>query len=598
MLTSLLKNLPPHLDTYVIAPVAGDRAYWLSLDQTLSELVVKRAQSAQKQAFPPLFATDYLAFSRRGNRVVYETAYFKRRVLLASLVLGYCIKRDEELLTTIIDGLWAICEETTWCLPAHNSYIRDTEQLPLADVSRPVIDLFSAETGALLSQTYALIAGDLEQVSPLITKRIINEIGKRIFSPYLSEHFWWMGNGEEPMNNWTVWCTQNVLLCTFLLPTDQDFRLKVATKACTSIDCFLKDYGDDGCCSEGAQYYRHAGLCLYLGLEILNKVSNNTFQEIFKEPKIRNIASYIRHMHAQGPYYFNFSDCSSLAGSCTIREYLFAKAVGDERLAQFALASSNLREKGERDLPEQINLTYRLLELVHASEKPVTPSFPQESDHFYPSVGVFISRDETYALAVKAGGNDDSHNHNDTGSFTLFKNNKPVLIDVGVETYTKQTFSKDRYGIWTMRSIYHNLTNFPPYEQLAGREYRSEIIQRVQTKGYASISLQLAEAYDKVAGIQSYQRTVTHRKGKDIVIEERVESTHKPVLSLMCLQKPEVQETTIMLGEESILIFETPVQSIDIEEIPITDARLRTVWPEKLYRILIRYETNLMFRIQ
>lgn len=597
MLTSFIQNIPPYLNTYDIAPQASDRDYWQSLDPKMAELAVKRAQSAQKQTFPPLLATDYLAFSRRGNRVVYETAYFKRRTLLASLVLGYCIKRDEGLLDAILDGLWAICEETTWCLPAHNSYIRDTEQLPLADVNRPVIDLFSAETGALLSQTYALIADDLEQVSSLINKRIINEIGKRIFSPYVSEHFWWMGNGEEPMNNWTVWCTQNVLLCTFLLPTDQVFRLKVAKKACISIDCFLKDYGDDGCCSEGAQYYRHAGLCLYLCLEILNKVSNNALEGIFKESKIRNIASYIRHIHAQGPYYFNFSDCSSLAGSCTIREYLFAKAVGDEMLAQFALASSNLREEEERDLPDQINLTYRLLELVHASKKPATPPIPQESDHFYLSVGVFISRDETYALAVKAGSNNDSHNHNDTGSFSLFKNNKPVLIDVGVETYTKQTFSKDRYTIWTMRSIYHNLTNFPPYEQLAGREYGSEIIQSVQTKGYASISLQLAEAYDKVAGIRSYQRTVTHRKGSGITLKEEVDSAIPPILTLMCLQKPEMQGTTIMLGEEAILTFETPVQSIDIEQIPITDAKLLTVWPNMVYRLLIGYETSLVMTI-
>ncbi|MBQ8969943.1 MAG: heparinase II/III family protein, partial [Lachnospiraceae bacterium] len=50
--------------------------------------------------------------------------------------------------------------------------------------------------------------------------------------------------------------------------------------------------------------------------------------------------------------------------------------------------------------------------------------------------------------------------HNDVGSFTLYKEGKPFLIDLGVETYTKKTFSEDRYEIWTMQSAYHNTVSF------------------------------------------------------------------------------------------------------------------------------------------
>lgn len=528
---------------------------------------------------------------------MYEKPYMKRRTLLASMVLGYCIRPDKNLLDSIVNGIWALCEETSWCLPAHNSYIRDTEQLPLADEKRPVIDLFSAETGALLAQTYALLAHDLDGISSQLNKRIIGEIEKRIFIPYLQEHFWWMGKDEEPMNNWTVWCTQNVLLCTFLLPTEQNFRERVFKKALYSIDCFLKDYGDDGCCSEGAQYYRHAALCLYLCLDILNTVSDNALQQVFKEPKIRAIASFIRHMHAQGPYYFNFSDCSPLAGSCTSREYLFGKAVEDEALVQFALASRTMSRKEERDLPDQINLTYRLLELIHAPELEQDAAFPQEIDYFYPSVGIWISRDSTYALAVKAGGNGDSHNHNDTGSITLFKNSSPVLIDVGVETYTKQTFSKERYGIWTMQSTYHNLTNFPPCEQLAGAQYKSEILSIKQGET-SSILLELKPAYSQTCPLRSYRRKVTHTKEQGIILEESVDGDVKPVLTLMSMFKPALRKNIMTLGETAVLDIQSPLQGVTVEEIPINDARLRTVWPQTLYRILIAYETNLIIHLQ
>ena len=84
-----------------------------------------------------------------------------------------------------------------------------------------------------------------------------------------------MGNGDEPMCNWTIWCTQNVLLSVFLLPNDPVFMGQVFLKACKSVDYFMKDYGDDGCCDEGAQYYRHSGLCLFNTIEILNAITNS-----------------------------------------------------------------------------------------------------------------------------------------------------------------------------------------------------------------------------------------------------------------------------------------------------------------------------------
>ncbi|MDD2396189.1 MAG: hypothetical protein PHG12_10665, partial [Sphaerochaeta sp.] len=112
MLTSYHEKIPPVLTSYRSAPNAGNRSFWQSLDPTQSILVRKRSGDAQKQAIPALLATEYLAFTRKGSRIAYESPYFKRRTLLASLVLGYCIDRSEALLDAIIDGIWAICEET------------------------------------------------------------------------------------------------------------------------------------------------------------------------------------------------------------------------------------------------------------------------------------------------------------------------------------------------------------------------------------------------------------------------------------------------------------------------------------------------------
>lgn len=98
-------------------------------------------------------------------------------------------------------GIFSICEESAWQLPPHNSYERDTPQLLLPDATQPVLDLFACETGAILGTVCYLLKEKLDAISPFLTRCIAYELDHRIFTPYLTRHFWWMGNGSEPMNN-------------------------------------------------------------------------------------------------------------------------------------------------------------------------------------------------------------------------------------------------------------------------------------------------------------------------------------------------------------------------------------------------------------
>ena len=276
-----------------------------------------------------------------------------------------------------------------------------------------------------------------------------------------------------------------------------------------------------------------------------------------------------------------------------MREYLFAQAVEDPTLASFAKHSAGLREEQERDLPFEINLTYRLLELLGSTEGEPLASLKEE-DHYYPSVGIWISRDEHLALAVKAGGNDDSHNHNDTGSVTLYKNGFPILIDIGVEQYTKQTFSRDRYSIWTMRSIYHNVSNFPPYEQQAGKKYRCT----VEEAATGQIVMELSHCYPEAAGLDSYRRTVTHEKNGGITILEQVKGNTAPVLTLMCAMQSAIEGKTIHIGDTAIIQCNAENLEITCESITVEDMRLRAVWPKVIYRLLLGYTKELSLHIE
>lgn len=608
MLTEFAEKIDRPLLPFKPAAPIGDRAAWEGLDTDIKRILLAAGEEALKTPFPHLSATDYLAFTRTGNRTGYEDKLFARRTLLGDLVLAECAQNEGRFLDHIIDGIFDICGEAGWQLPAHNSYIRDTPQLPLPDVTRPVVDLFAAETAAVLAAVDYCLGTALDRISPAIRVMIRDNVDRRVLKPYLSEHFWWMGDGESHMNNWTVWCTQNVLLAAFLLGCEEDGANRRADwaggprpiplpiprllrKACQGIDYFLDEYGEDGCCDEGAQYYRHAGLCLFGCLDLLNSVTGGAFRDLFQNPKIHNIAAYILNVHVDGPYYVNFSDCSPIAGRCGAREYLFGKRTGNRDLMAFAAA--DYADCPRPDLPWEHNLFYRIQALFARREildfAAAQAGIPvPHPDRYYPSVGLFIARDDRLCLAVKAGDNDDSHNHNDTGSFTVYKDGQPLFIDLGVESYTQKTFSPQRYEIWTMQSSYHNLPSFGGLAQKDGPQYKARQVECRLDERICSLSMDIAPAYPDPA-VASYRRTAVLEKGRGITISDRYEGTRLPaVLSLMTYEVPRWEEADNLLRVGTLGACRiSGAADVQTEEIPVTDPRLAIAWKHPVYRTLV-----------
>ena len=617
-------------------PKSSAREAYEALPAALKNRLVKMGESRLNYAFPVIRATDYMRFKRDGDRAAFETLYFGKRNALNDLIQAECVEHQGRFLDDIINGLYSICEESAWQLPAHNSYIRDTPQLILPDVTRPVMDLFACETGALLACAAYLLEDDLNTVSPYILTCIEDNLKRRILFPYLTAHFWWMGHDDEPMCNWTVWCTQNVLLTTFLMPWSEEMCSKLAApvhaplflpentsdtvvalqailhKAAESCDYFLKDYGNDGCCEEGAQYYRHAGLCLYGAMTVLNTVTGGHFASLFQWDKVKNIAAYILNVHVDDKYYFNFADCSPIAGRAGVREYLFGRTTGQEDLCLFA--AKDFQAGQGQLITDEVNggnLFYRMQtvfyyeELMHRDTSATLP----HRDVYYPSVGLFLVHSDTIDLAVKAGDNADSHNHNDTGSVTLYKNGHPILVDIGVETYTQKTFSPRRYEIWTMQSGYHNLPTICGFDEHDGAKYRAEDVTVDLTGANPSISMELATAYPvgemqakgTISGVLTYRRTVTLQKLENTIILEDHTNTGDVILNFITYTKPTLQDPAIgtaddatsaalagalTVGEATLLW--TGAELLAIETLPITDARLKTAWDHDLYRIRLK----------
>lgn len=596
MVKECLERLPARLRGVEAAPSAEELS---ALPPQLREKWRQRAERAKAEPLAAILATDWLRFSRDGDRAAFEKLYFSRRRRLTHLVGGALVHGAGPYLDAILDTVWAICEESSWCLPAHNSYLRDKPQLPWPDTSRPVVDLFAAETGALLACVAAVLPRELPEP---VSSRIFAEVNRRILVPYHTEHFWWMGDGDEPMCNWTTWCTQNVLLCALLLPVPEEERLAVIRAAAVSLDCFLKDYGEDGCCNEGAQYYGHAGLCLFGCLELLSAAAPGAFEPLWREKKIRGIAAYIFHMHVSGPYYVNFADCSPFAGRRGVREYLFACRTGSAAMAEFAARDweASLDDPDDDGDIARINLWYCLLELREAGRvlaRASSEAAPYAGDIFYPSVGVCIARRGEWHLAAKAGCNDDSHNHNDTGSVILYRGGRPLLIDLGVETYSRRTFSAERYQIWTMQSAWHNLPTFGGVLQKDGPQYRAQDVSVSLEGPAASIAMELAAAWPPEARLESFRRAIEFSADGLSVRDVCRGGYREAFLSLMVCEPPRVEGGRVLIGELGAVAFEGLAGPVEIDTVPISDARLRIAWPDTVYRIRAPFGRELAWRV-
>ena len=592
---SLFSALPSDPKAYPPFPAAAERTLWDALPQEARTPLIERGDAALLLPWPRLGAADYLDFTRTGRRTLFEGKYFARRHTLNDLVMAECAAGQKRYIDAIADYVWELCEESGWQLPAHNTYIRDTPARPLPDISRPVLDLFACETGAALALTYHLLGPELEGTAPGIGARILGELGTRLLSPYLNGHFWWMGNGDEPMCNWTPWCTQNVLLAAALTPQPDQLRRLVCEKAAASLDCFVKDYGEDGCCDEGAKYYGHAALCLFTATEVLNGMTGGHFAPLYKTERVRNMADFIRQMHVAGNYYINFADCPPVLEVQGELVFLFGEKTENPGLSAFAAVL--VRERRLYEPCADLSLYTRLAALFSAGEisrHSIEAEKPE--DRYFESAGLLIARDERTCLAVKTGDNNDNHNHNDTGSITLYLDGKPFLIDVGVGSYTRETFSHERYSIWTMQSAYHNLPTFAGVMQEAGADYKATGIEYHIGNDETYICMDIAAAYPEKAGVLRYLRTVCLKKGKGVFISDVYDGKHPASLSLLLDRRPHIDGQTIEVpGRGRISV--SGAGHIGVEHIPVTDPVLRKAWPDSLYRLLIEFSRKLELEI-
>jgi hypothetical protein len=582
-------------------PTIFDQEEW-NIMPSLKDVYIKDAQQYLGKSWEILPATWFLDFARNGNRSRYEAILFGRRQRLASMVMAEVFENKGKYLDDISNGIWAICEETFWGVPAHLGAQKRSIGLP--DVTEPTIDLFAAETGALLAWTSYLLGERLNDISPLILERIYLEEDRRIIKPFLDRNdFWWMGfDRSQGINNWNPWINSNILNIVLLLEKDNVRRNQAVYKAMQSIDVFINSYPDDGGCDEGPGYWGRAGASLFDCLELLYLASDGKIN-IYNQPLVQKIGQFIYKAWIYEDYYINFADASAINHPEAGLIYRFGKRINDPVMVGFGAFLAQRENLGNTSIIPSFGSFVRFIPDLFVTkdllaEKSVEPYI---SDFWLPGLQVMAAR--SYAdsekglyFAAKGGHNAESHNHNDVGNFIVYVDGKPLFVDIGVETYTAKTFSSNRYDIWTMQSQYHNLPTINGIQQKEGPEYKARNLYFSSNARQVKFSMDIAGAYPSEASVNYWNRELKLDRGKRLVLSEKyqLKEWKEPVrLNIMTAFYVDVSIPGRIILTDSkdpsrifTLIYDPAKFTAAAEEKQIIDGRLKAVWGNRLARIV------------
>lgn len=558
---------------WVQYPSYKDREGWSRFLGEYKDEIIKNGESLLGYTWKVVKATDYLEFERSGNREIMERPFDDNNQAIVRLMLAELAEGRGRFIDQLINGVFHTCEMTSWALSAH--LVTQPTHRALPTPIYPLIDLTAGDLGSLLSWVYYFMHEEFDKIDPEISRRLYRELDERIMKPYLNnDSFWWLAANYkgQMVNNWNPWCNSNCLMTFMLLENDVDRLSKAVSRSMQSVDKFLNYVHSDGACEEGPSYWGHAsGKCLDY-LVLLNRITGGKIS-IFDNPQIKAMGEYIARSYVGNGWVVNFADASAKGGGDPYLIYRYGKAVKSDILKQFA----SMQNKGSKISFRGRDL-FRILEafLVEDELCAYQEAYTGVSYTWYPETEFCYVRNKKAFFAAKGGYNDESHNHNDAGSFSLWVNNMPVIIDAGVGTYTRQTFSSERYTIWTMQSNYHNLPMINGVPQKYGRQYKATEVKATKN----SFSANIATAYPDEAGVKKWIRSYT-MKSDALMISDRFELNEikkENVINFLSWGDIIIKDGVIEIsvnGVKGTLKYDTKMFKVKKECVKLTDKNCR-----------------------
>lgn len=455
------------------------------LERFLSEYEEELVKAAKKLCasdesinMPKLTEELFSEFERNGNRLNYEKVYFERRRYLSVLGILVSLYGKEIYLHRLEAVIADICNEECWALPAHVDRNNNGNW-------RITIDLFSAETACSIAELVGRLKGRISDEVYELAKR---EVFRRVLTPFINSeepYAWW----ETSNMNWCPVCVGSIGIAAMWLMDDKVRLDKLLRRLCNSIMNYIDGFSEDGACLEGLGYYTY-GMSFFVAFADMVEKRSAGNMNLFKasryvSDKFRRIALFQQKCYLPGNVTLSFSDSSQRerfrVGLTSYLAMLYEDIVFPDISMAAGLEADNCYRY--LILSRDVIFTRRYLEYHFGNGNGI------EGDDDVKVYGVFrISKEHTVlpdaqwsicqsenscAVAVKGGHNDEPHNHNDIGSFVYVCDGEYILTDLGAGEYTKAYFDDRRYTNLCCSSRGHNVPIIDSMEQQAGAQYKA-----------------------------------------------------------------------------------------------------------------------------
>ena len=571
-------------------PKYGERAVWEALDIETRQKWIDEAESDIDYNWPITPMYVYRVYGTEGNFYPHWLSYTAKRAALGIFTIAECMEGKGRFTQQIINGIYAVCECTTWTPPIdHNN---SNEGIP--DENYLIVDLGSSETAVLLAWVYYLMKDALDEISPRICKRIHTEIRRRVIKPYTAiDTYWWMGYIENRINNWNPWCNANVLMCHLTMDFGEAEREKALKRMAYSLDVYHKTYSEDGGCDEGPMYWGAAGGGYNVCLELIREATNGAIDG-FADEKVKRMGTYLYKVFIDGDYFVDYADGDAIV-PLPSQVFCYGKNIHDPLLTQLGASSKGMKINRQNWFNPYHYLTDAF---TKAEREAMQSAAPYVRDAWLDTVQVLCAREQEGSakglyLSAKGGHNGESHNHNDVGNFIVYLDGQPLFIDFGTEEYKAQTFSAQRFELWYLQSQYHNCPTINGVMQRDDQAYHARDVQYDCGDAAAGLAMDIAPAYPAEAGVSRWHRHIgLDRNRKTVFVADDFLLAQAGAVSYNFVTQKEPIVTAegievALNGVTGMLLYDANALDASIDKIELTDIRLQRNWGACAYRVVL-----------
>lgn len=473
--------------------------------------LLKSADSSLKVPFPAWSDTDYLAYWTKGTSVPGKNMLQKRLKWLTWYVFAECLTDQGKYIKAAENAILELCRQKSWVNPTHDYSKVNFEG------KKYLVELSAVSYAHHIAQALYLLD---DKIDPKVKEEAIKALQLRVFNPVLNSVA--TGNSENffltNTNNFNAVCLSGTVGAAETVINDKTERAKFIAIAERYHKNGVHGFLPDGYCTEGLGYYNYGFGHFVLLRETVYKNTGGKI-DLFADPKVKLIAEFLPKTVVIHDVFPSIGDCRPYTQPSAFILYYVNRNLGIDisgfKQTTFEGRSTDLAESILAVFPEKIS-----------SRQVTVKSKGTELRSYFDQAGVLTVRPVKgsgfdMGVAIKGGNNNEHHNHNDIGSFSIVVGDEVLMGDPGIIPYTSKTFGPERYTYKTIASYGHPVPLIAGQEQKPGAEAKAKVISTSFTDDQDKLAMDIASAYP-VKGLQKLEREFIYdrKPGKFLKVKD------------------------------------------------------------------------------